>query len=1391
MQRSLALAVVVTLLAAAACFAQPLRTRYDRAFYAPSEEVVTPHIPWARPNAGGPVKALFLIHRQNQREVIELAQRLEMDYTVFCAETPDKFGETGIGVDASWRLVQGNSAEEMTEQLLGYLEDDYDVIVVGNIKWDEFPIECRYHVLRKVKAGTGLVGYMPRGHDVYLERILGRAKFHWGYNNWSGAARDVPDYFGIGDFVGSVDTTEPRSGECAVRIVGREVAPGSRESPRGGFTLHPVTVEPHTRYRFSAWYKTADGGQAGISLHPMPAGVPTPASEEWRQTEVEWDTGEQTTFGVYLLNYAVGTVWYDDVSLVKVGEEDKNLLPNPGFEHPGPAPEALQHGVPFPALPAFARYDTPAAFSRGTFQTARFGEGRIALLGGFGVPLTQIMTPAPQGPMRRAQLDYDYYLAAGIKAILWAARKEPAVEVRTPEPRITVSREDLPGSALPFELVARDGAGEYGYVFTLRDRVNRAQPAGAGVIALHEGAATLSPTLRAQPAGSYFVDLKVIPRGEVELIGAAFTLARPTVVGFGSIALEVTSEAHIGELALARPDFSQHEPITGTVTVENPPEGAVVHLSAWDNLGRLLGEANVPAVADVADFSIPTVPARAIMGRVEARLVNGEDTFDVAEGAFSVRDLHPDPDDMRHVLWESPGNDFISPYILREFRKHGVDTQYTNFREMIPEANLWHIPYAIRFVDTKTDWYQLRPTREPGDLVRDPCLTDPAYLEKVRETLTSNARHVSRYSTSDFSLGDECHFVAGNWDLCMSDTCNADFREWLRREYGTLEAVNEQWGTQYENWADVVPIALQEARETGRVSQWVDHRRHMEDVWAGIYHFSRDVIREVVPDARVGYEGSDTHIGSFTAADYWKLAQAMEYNNIYYRDFLANAVRDFAAPDTLLGLGWYGGYPGNRNETYMRWFPWRALFKGANSLWIWMGFGTAGGVIGYDLSMYPFYAANCEEVNAIKAGPAKLLLSSERQHDGIALLWSASSVYAAHLTNGFPSLEATLDSWVRIFHNLGLECRVVSYEQLAQGAVTTDEFRALVLPGAQALSREEAEATRAFAAAGGHVIADLRPGVRDPHGKPYPEGILDDLFGVRQDTAEFAPVVGEVAVEGGGELRAVTADGGLTLAGAQAAGTLGEAPVLISRDAAPGRAVLLNLSLSGYIAAAAAGAGDFGGWPVGAPARGLVARLLGEAGITPAVRISPELPQVEISRFSSGEAQYVGMVQGLPRSTADYTNRVASPPTPRPATVVFPRAAHVYDVRAREYLGETARVETQVQPGVARLFALLPYRVARLTCTAPGVVPRGARVGYSVRVDAARHRPGTHCIRVEALNPAGTLLGHYSANIMAPEGRGEGGFTLAHNDPVGTWTLRAVDVATGTQAETRLEVRER
>ncbi|MDD4869431.1 MAG: hypothetical protein PHR77_02630 [Kiritimatiellae bacterium] len=174
--------VIITLFAVTCIFishnslAAREKPLYDPTFFQPSEEVVTPHISWLKPSVTPGPRVLFITHRKAMREVIELAQRMDMQYKVFACEKNNQFGETGIGVDSSWKLIQGNSAEELTEQLRKDLSMDWDVIVIGNIQWRILPIDCQYEIFKKVKAGTGLVGCIPKdGRDEFLNKLLNKS----------------------------------------------------------------------------------------------------------------------------------------------------------------------------------------------------------------------------------------------------------------------------------------------------------------------------------------------------------------------------------------------------------------------------------------------------------------------------------------------------------------------------------------------------------------------------------------------------------------------------------------------------------------------------------------------------------------------------------------------------------------------------------------------------------------------------------------------------------------------------------------------------------------------------------------------------------------------------------------------------------------------------------------------------------------------------------------------------------------------------------------------------------------------------------------------------------------------------------------------------------------
>lgn len=122
---------------------------------------ITPHLLWAKPLSGGKLKCLFLVPRQGAREVVEIWQRLDIEYDAFTAWWPGELAK-----EDNYELsVEGTSIKEKKREILEKLEKDYDVIVVS-IGFDILPAEARYKIFEKAYKGTGIVFFNPESRVI-------------------------------------------------------------------------------------------------------------------------------------------------------------------------------------------------------------------------------------------------------------------------------------------------------------------------------------------------------------------------------------------------------------------------------------------------------------------------------------------------------------------------------------------------------------------------------------------------------------------------------------------------------------------------------------------------------------------------------------------------------------------------------------------------------------------------------------------------------------------------------------------------------------------------------------------------------------------------------------------------------------------------------------------------------------------------------------------------------------------------------------------------------------------------------------------------------------------------------------------------------------------------
>jgi len=159
----------------------------------------------------------------------------------------------------------------------------------------------------------------------------------WEWGAWSGAdANGVPNYFGTGVFEPRFETAQPHGGRRALCIEGKVAMPGAVEAPRACY--HRVFhVKQQTEYEVGVWYRTQglQDGQATMDVHTHGAHLGLPASDRWAEAHLRFSSQDKEEARLYLCNWGVGRVWFDDLRLAPAGEPDANVVDDPGFEQGG------------------------------------------------------------------------------------------------------------------------------------------------------------------------------------------------------------------------------------------------------------------------------------------------------------------------------------------------------------------------------------------------------------------------------------------------------------------------------------------------------------------------------------------------------------------------------------------------------------------------------------------------------------------------------------------------------------------------------------------------------------------------------------------------------------------------------------------------------------------------------------------------------------------------------------------------------------------------------------------------------------------------------------------------------------------------------------------------
>lgn len=356
----------------------------------------------------------------------------------------------------------------------------------------------------------------------------------------------------------------------------------------------------------------------------------------------------------------------------------------------------------------------------------------------------------------------------------------------------------------------------------------------------------------------------------------------------------------------------------------------------------------------------------------------------------------------------------------------------------------------------------------------------------------------------------------GNGYVSYSEYARSRFENWLKKKYGTIDALNKAWATQ--RWSRKLTsfddVELQENEVAiGAPEAWLDMRRFLSDGIGDFLVKLSEVVSENAP--RVPYSSNDYSGAEGLGFDYLKVCDKfVDYPGVghypgydmvhkfqYCRTINQLRMAETGKPIWCLEFqtgrnGIFRGPYGvnrmqallallNRSQMFLGW-TWRSMLGGEEQF--------ICGIIGHDGIPTPNYY----EFQQIAADMRKLqdYAFPFLPKPDIAIAYLKENEWAAQY-NKIQFRHRYSENIIqvqRVFYESNQEYNIVDLRNLK------NEYKLLIVPEHIIIEPAVADAIRNYVKNGGTVIMTGYSGILDETGKvfsvPKP-GNLDDVFGIR------------------------------------------------------------------------------------------------------------------------------------------------------------------------------------------------------------------------------------------------------------------------------------------------------
>ena len=493
---------------------------------------------------------------------------------------------------------------------------------------------------------------------------------------------------------------------------------------------------------------------------------------------------------------------------------------------------------------------------------------------------------------------------------------------------------------------------------------------------------------------------------------------------------------------------------------------------------------------------------------------------------------------------------------VRLMKKAGVNTvalAIFSWDRIQPQENRWDFGWLDRIIDklgkagiatdlasataTAPLWlYEKHPEVLPCDKFGHPVNagsrqswspTSPVFKEYA---LTLCRKLAERYGANPYvtawHMGNEYGWNNRN---DYSDNALNAFRLWCERKYGTIDALNQAWGTTFwgqemNSFDEVLIPRFMGADSMVNPGQKLDFERFGNDMLLDFYKAERDAIAEICPD-----KPFTTNFMVSTdqcCMDYADWANEVNFvsNDHYFHEGGEMHLDELACSDALmdsfaLGKPWYVM---EHSTSAVQWKPLNMrkrkgetvrdslahVAMGADAINFFQWRASAFGAESFHSAMVPhagedtkLFRQVCELGETLRTLADAGVQGSELERSDTAILFSAESEWATR-SETLPSMKLNhwhdVRDWYRAFLDAGTRADIMPLKY------DWSDYKTVVLPTVLMLSAVDTRRLADFAAAGGRVVVGYATGLIDENFHTwlggYPgagNGLLRDMLGIR------------------------------------------------------------------------------------------------------------------------------------------------------------------------------------------------------------------------------------------------------------------------------------------------------